>query len=204
MLSTCPKGKHITRRQKSSLRRIYRREVQHVTSSGCWQHLFIIPSLLLLLFFSWHQQLQQHQQYQLQSIAATALINNATTWPDTAWMEASLAINPKWAPKETFENELREGKRPVNNINNILGEERRTLWCLNLFPLLCSIRRNVRSLSFSRSCETKKSSLLFQNSSSPPGRNPPLKWLSKELKATQRSQIRLFKLTQQQEKPIAV
>lgn len=47
-------------------------------------------------------------------------------------MEAPRAANPKWAPKETLENELREVKRPVNNINNILSEERGALWCLNL------------------------------------------------------------------------
>lgn len=51
-------------------------------------------------------------------------------------MEARRATNPKWAPKETSQNELREVKRPVNNINNILSEERGALWCFNLsfFP----------------------------------------------------------------------
>lgn len=45
----------------------------------------------------------------------------------------------------------------------------------------------------------KKNCLLFLNSS-PPGSNPQLKWLSKELKASQRSRAWLFSLTQQPEK----
>lgn len=72
-------------------------------------------------------------------ITAAALINNATAWLDTGWMETPRASNPKWAPKETSQNELREVKRPVNNINNIQSEERGALWCFNLsfYLLLC-------------------------------------------------------------------
>lgn len=121
-------------------------------------------------------------------------------------MEAPEAPDPKWAPKETLQNELREVKRPVNNINNILSEERGALWCFNLsfFPLaslLCSFCRNMWSLSVSPLTETKKSCLLLLNSSSStPGPNPHLKWLSKELKASsQRSQEGLFKLTPTQQ-----
>lgn len=66
-------------------------------------------------------------------VRIAALINNATARLDTGWMETPRAANPKWAPKETSQNELREVKRPVNNINNILSEERGALWCFNLF-----------------------------------------------------------------------
>lgn len=123
-------------------------------------------------------------------------------WIQAEWMEAPQATNSKWAPKETLENELREVKRPVNNINNILSEERGALWCLKISPffsslalLLCSIHRNMWTLSFSLLAETKKSCLLFWDSSSKPGSNPHLKWLSKELKAIRRSQEGLFTLT---------
>lgn len=112
-------------------------------------------------------------------------------------MEAPQATDQKWAPKETFQNELREVKRPVNNINNILSEERGALWCFNLSFFLslcffCSFRTNMQSLSLLS--ETKRSCLLLQNSSTP-GPNPHLKWLSIELKASRRSQAGLFRLT---------
>lgn len=44
-------------------------------------------------------------------------------------------------------------------------------------------------------CWNKTSCLLFWNSTSKPGSNPHLKWLSKELKAIRRSQGGLFRLT---------
>ena len=56
------------------------------------------------------------------------------------------------------------------------------------------------SLSFALlPSKSKKKCLLFLNSSSA-GPNPHLKWLSKELKASQRSPAWLFSLTQQPEK----
>lgn len=121
------------------------------------------------------------------------------TWLDTGWKETPQATNPKRAPKETQLNELREVKRPVNNINNILSRERGALWCFNLyFFLLCSaslqlLEKYVVVFHFP-SRWNKKSCLLFPNSSSTPRPNPHLKWLSKELKASQRSQAVLFKL----------
>lgn len=91
-------------------------------------------------------------------ITTAALINNATAWLDAGWMEAPQATNPKWSPKETFRNELREVKRPVNNINNIQSEEKGALWCFNLFfpPLDLLLCRNMWLLSIPQVAETKE------------------------------------------------
>lgn len=87
---------------------------------------FIVP---LIIFVPWRGINNLNKGVR---ITAAALINNATAWLDTGWMEAPQATNPKWAPKETLQNGLREVKRPVNNINNILSEEKGGLWCFNL------------------------------------------------------------------------
>lgn len=56
------------------------------------------------------------------------------------------------------------------------------------------------SISFSAGEKKKKKSCLqFLNSSSTPGPNPHLKWLSKELKVPQRSHARLLRLTATQQ-----
>lgn len=53
-------------------------------------------------------------------------------------MEAPQAANSKWAPKETPHNELREVKRPVNNINNMRAENRAPQMALISFFFLPS------------------------------------------------------------------
>lgn len=78
-------------------------------------------------------------------------------------METPQAPNPKWAPKETSQNELREVKRPVDNINKILNGEKGSLCGFNpifsllltffaafteicgLFPFPCSLKQKEQS-----------------------------------------------------------
>lgn len=98
---TCPKGKHITHQEESSVIRVCRREARHVvTSSGCWQGFNLLSHHYF--FFPWWGINNLNSGVR---ITATALINNATAWLDTGWMNGG---STGYKLKVSSQRDLRE------------------------------------------------------------------------------------------------